>query len=91
MYDFSKIKKLSDAKSLALADIEEYCMDNDKIDWMIEAAHKHIMVKNGKEQLNFLRFKNAFLKEVIGIKVETQEKKTTFLERIAALEAARKQ
>ena len=66
--------------------IENYCVANKKIDWLVAKVQETITDKNGKEKdLPFVNLRADFVKEFFpSIIIGTKKKGDTFKERILA-------
>lgn len=68
--------------------IINYCVENNKVEWLKAEAAKTFVNKNGKEcKASFIQIKRAFCEEFMPdiIPRAKEEKKPTMYDRIAAL------
>ena len=63
--------------------IEEYCVANGELDWLIAEAEKTVIDKNGKERANsFPQIRAEFMKKFFPDKIKGKEVKAPWAERL---------
>lgn len=77
-FDFNSIPAnpslRNDFKGMTIVDIANKCKELGKMDWYVT---RYDELTSMGEKLNFMKLRNAFIKEVLGIKVATKPAKPT--------------
>lgn len=89
-FDWNKaasVGKRGAYKALTYDDIEEYCMKNNRIDWLIN-ADKELMesiTKKSGRKYTIMQLRNKFLTEVLGMKENPVASEMSIHDRIVRL------
>ena len=84
-FDWSSAKTKADYKSLTYEDIEKYCQENNRVDWLINAAERLEANKNRKRAWGIIQLRALFIEEVLGITSKPAPKPKTMYNRIMQL------